>query len=78
MFKTVITLISIVAVLLIIFACSGNLWQKRELKQRLLENFPESGGSDWGVKDVFNEENGIEIEYLLVPLWFSETFIIDH
>ena len=151
MSKTIITLISIVVVLLIIFAYFGGLWQNKEkihraqlemerlrnmrdslytvvayrdsmqymmktqaqiyrgeteilrhevqrleeerqenqlsvrslrkpedLKLRLLENFPELGDSDWGVREVYNEENDIEIEYLLVPLWFSETFIIDH
>jgi hypothetical protein len=49
-----------------------------DLKERLLNTFPELAGTDWGVTEVFNEENGIDIEYLLVPLWFSETFIIDH
>ena len=151
MSKTIITLISIVVVLLIIFAYFGGLWQNKEkihraqlemerlrnmrdslhtvvayrdsmqymmktqaqiyrgeteilrhevqrleeerqenqlsvrslrkpedLKLRLLENFPELGDSDWGVREVYNEENDIEIEYFLVPLWFSETFIIDH
>ncbi len=55
-----------------------SLRKPEDLKLRLLENFPELGDSDWGVREVYNEENDIEIEYLLVPLWFSETFIIDH
>lgn len=52
--------------------------KKEDLQDRLLETFPEMAQSDWGVKEVYNEENDIHIEYLLVPLWFSETFIIDH
>lgn len=49
-----------------------------ELESRLRETFPEVADSDWGVTEVYNEEAGLGIEYLLVPLWFSETFIIDH
>lgn len=52
--------------------------KKAELQQRLAETFPEMAMSDWGVTEVYNEENDIGLEYLLVPLWFSETFIIDH
>ncbi len=54
------------------------LRRKEDLQERLRRTFPEMAASDWGVTEVFNEENGIGIEYLLVPLWFSETFIIDH
>lgn len=52
--------------------------KKEALQQRFMETFPEMARSDWGVTEVYNEENEISLEYLLIPLWFSETFIIDH
>lgn len=52
--------------------------KKEDLQNRLETTFPEMARSDWGVREVYNEENDIGVEYLLVPLWFSETFIIDH
>ncbi len=52
--------------------------KKGELQKKFLNTFPELAHSDWGVTEVLNKENGITIKYLLVPLWFSETFIIDH
>lgn len=54
------------------------LRKKEDLQIRLRETFPEMAYSDWGVTEVFNEKAKISVEYLLVPLWFSETFIIDH
>jgi hypothetical protein len=54
------------------------LRRPQELHQRLQATFPEMAASDWGITDVMNEEQAVEIQYLLVPLWFSETFIIDH
>ena len=54
------------------------LRRKTDLLHRLKETFPEMAYSDWGVTEVYNEDEDIHIEYLLVPLWFSETFIIDH
>lgn len=54
------------------------LRREDELQQRLRDTFPEMAGSDWGVTDVYNEAEDLDIKYLLVPLWFSETFIIDH
>lgn len=54
------------------------LRKKEDLQRRLKETFPEMAYSDWGVTEVVNEDVGIGVEYLLVPLWFSETFIIDH
>jgi hypothetical protein len=53
-----------------------NLRKPEDLQRKLRETFPELAGSDWGVTDVFNEENQISLQYLLIPLWFSETFII--
>ncbi|SHF72933.1 hypothetical protein SAMN05443144_11295 [Fodinibius roseus] len=55
-----------------------NIRKKEDLQVKLAETFPEMAQSDWGVTEVYNEEADIGIEYLLVPLWFSETFIIDH
>lgn len=52
--------------------------KKKDLQDKLVKTFPEMAQSDWGVTEVYNEENQIGIEYLLIPLWFSETFIIDH
>jgi hypothetical protein len=54
------------------------LRRPKELQDKLRTTFPEMAASDWGVTDVMNEEQAVEIQYLLVPLWFSETFIIDH
>jgi hypothetical protein len=54
------------------------LRRKEDLEARIRTTFPEMAESDWGVTEVFNEENGVGLEYLLVPLWFSETFLIDH
>jgi len=54
------------------------LRKKENLQARLRQTFPEMAESDWGVTEVRNEEFGVSLEYLLVPLWFSETFIIDH
>ncbi len=54
------------------------LRKKEDLQEKLRQTFPEMAESDWGVTEVMNEEFGVSIEYLLVPLWFSETFIIDH
>ncbi len=55
-----------------------NLRRREDLQRRLEQTYPEMAHSDWGVTEVFNEEAGVGIEYLLVPLWFSETFIIEH
>jgi hypothetical protein len=54
------------------------LRRKEDLQARLTQTFPEMAASQWGVTELFHEEEGIGIEYLLVPLWFSETFLIDH
>jgi hypothetical protein len=54
------------------------LRKKEDLQEQLKVTFPEMASSDWGITEVYNEANNIGIEYLLIPLWFSETFIIDH
>jgi hypothetical protein len=54
------------------------LRRRADLEDRLRSTFPEMAASDWGVTEVFNEAEQVGVEYLLVPLWFSETFVIDH
>lgn len=54
------------------------LRRKEDLQGRLRRTYPEMAASDWGVTEVFNEQEHVSIEYLLIPLWFSETFIIEH
>jgi hypothetical protein len=51
-----------------------------DLLDRLRTTFPEMAGSAWGTTEVIDDSEvpAIGIQYLLVPLWFSETFIIDH
>lgn len=52
--------------------------KKDDLQQKFAETYPEVARSDWGVTEILNEEQGVEIEYILIPLWFAETFIIDN
>jgi Arc/MetJ-type ribon-helix-helix transcriptional regulator len=52
-----------------------HLQSKEDLQARLLKTFPEAC-TKWRVTEL--EVEGIGLEFLLVPLWFSETFIIDH
>jgi hypothetical protein len=52
--------------------------KKENLQEKFAETYPEVARSDWGVTDIMNEEQGVEIEYILIPLWFAETFIIDN
>lgn len=54
------------------------LRRKEDLQARLVETFPEMAAENWGVTKLRDEVEDVEIEYLLVPLWFSETFIINH
>ena len=54
------------------------LQRSSELQARFAATFPEMAASNWGVTEVVDEEEGVGIEYLMVPLWFSETFLIDH
>jgi hypothetical protein len=54
-----------------------NIRKKEDLQDTLRKVFPEMAASQWGVREVFTDD-GLGIEYLLVPLWFSEKFIIDH
>jgi hypothetical protein len=56
------------------------LRQPAELLERLRTTFPEMAGSAWGTTEIMDDSEApaIGVQYLLVPLWFSETFIIDH
>jgi len=47
-----------------------------DLRARIESTFPEMAASKWGVTEVFDDETGVGIEYLLVPHWFSESIII--
>jgi uncharacterized small protein (DUF1192 family) len=50
-----------------------------ELQQRLEQTFPEMAASAWGLISVpYSAVDTLGIEYLMIPAWFSETFIIDH
>ena len=50
-----------------------------ELQDRLRAAFPELGPARWGVSTLpFEGGDSLGLEYLLVPAWFAETFIIDH
>lgn len=54
------------------------LYKPEDLLNRLRSTYPEFAHSNWGVTEIYNEEEDIGIEYLLVPVWFAETFIIEH
>jgi len=49
------------------------------LQARLRQAFPELGPGGWGVTTVpVHQGDTIGIEYLMMPAWFAETFVIDH
>lgn len=56
----------------------SKLRKNGDLQKKFQEAFPELAAAYWGVIEVYNEEVDIILEYFVVPLWFSETFIIDH
>jgi len=48
------------------------------LEERLRAAFPELGDAAWGLTTLpFEDGDTLGLEYLLVPAWFAETFIID-
>lgn len=50
-----------------------------KLQARLRTAFPQLGKSGWGLTTVpIDKQDTIGIQYLLVPAWFAETFVIDH
>lgn len=51
--------------------------KEKDLQEKFEKTFPEMAHSDWGVTEITNK-NGFVNKFLVVPLWFNETFIIDH
>jgi len=50
-----------------------------DLQRRLEETFPEMANSNWGITTIpFEPNDTLGLEYLVIPAWFTETFIIDH
>ena len=56
----------------------GKLRTKSGLQQRFRQSYPQLARTDWGVVDVYDEKSKQYVEYMVVPVWMSETFIIDH
>lgn len=54
------------------------LKKKEDLQEKLSKTYPEMGSKPWGVTEVYDRENDVSIEYFMIPLWFTETFIIEH
>lgn len=57
---------------------TGKLSRKSGLDQRLVSAYSEFSRIDWGVIDVYDDRQEQYVEYMAVPLWMSETFILDH
>jgi len=50
-----------------------------DLQARLEAAFPEMGQSRWGVTTIpLDDDDPVGLEYFVVPVWFTETFLIDH
>ena len=56
----------------------GKLRRKPGLEQRFHRSYPQLAQTDWGVVEVRDPKAKRYVEYIVVPLWMSETFIIDH
>ncbi len=56
----------------------GKLRRKPGLERRFHRSYPQLAQTDWGVVDVLDPKAKRYIEYMVVPLSMSETFIIDH
>lgn len=55
------------------------LRKTEDLQARLDQVFPEMADSRWGLTTIpLNEADTLGIEYFVVPVWFTETFLIDH
>ena len=49
------------------------------LQDQLRAAFPELGASAWGLTTLpVDDGDTLGLDYLLVPAWFAETFVIDH
>ena len=46
--------------------------------RRFQRSYPQLAQTDWGIVDVYDDKSKRWSEYLVVPLWMSETFILDH
>ena len=54
------------------------LFQKEDIMAQMQDFWPEMARSQWGFKDIHNEEFNVDIEYFLIPTEFTTTFIQDH
>lgn len=48
------------------------------LERKFLETFPEIPKENLKVFAQYDDRNDVSLDYIGIPLWFSETFIIDH
>ena len=48
------------------------------MEKKFLETFPEIAPDKLRLFEEYDRQYEVSIQYLGVPLWFSETFIIDH
>jgi len=49
-----------------------------DLERKFLETFPEIPKEKLKIFAQYDKQYDISVDYLGIPLWFSETFIIDH
>ncbi len=56
----------------------SSLPKKVGLAQRLRTSYPDLARTAWGVIEVYDDQDQRYVEYMAVPLWMSETFILDH
>ncbi len=56
----------------------STLPKKPGLAQRLRTSYAELAQTQWGVIEVYDDQARGYVEYMAVPLWMSETFILDH
>lgn len=56
----------------------SKLRRKSGLESRFRASYPPLADAQWGLVDVYDERSREYVEYLLIPAWISETFIIDH
>ncbi len=57
---------------------AGEFRRQPGLEQRLKRSYPELARTDWGVVEVYDEGERGYVDYMVVPLWMSESFILDH
>ena len=55
------------------------LRQTSELQARVAAVFPEvARASRWGITELYDDREGVALEYIFFPAFFAETFMIDH